>query len=92
MEGIVVSRVSIWKFISCYERRGTLARKEGNGRPTKIPPQVMAVVEEQMNNDDETTAFQLHKILNEKGIAILIWTILRCRKYLGWTFHGSAYC
>jgi len=32
----------------------------------------MAVVEEQMNNDDETTAFQLHKILNEKGIAISI--------------------
>lgn len=91
-ESIVISRVSIWKFIRRYERSGTLARKEGSGRPTKITPQVMALVEEQMNNDDETTAVQLHKILNDKGITISIWTVLRCRKYLGWTFRGSAYC
>ena len=91
-EDIVVSRVSVWKFIARFERSGSLARKEGSGRPTKLTPQVMALVEEQMNNDDETTASQLQKILNEAGIDISLWTILRCRKSLGWTFRGSAYC
>lgn len=92
-EGIIVSRVSIWRFLNRYKRTGTIARKEGSGRPTKVTPQVLATVEEQMNKDDETTALQLHKILNDKlGVAINVRTILRCRKALGWTFRGSAYC
>ena len=91
-EGIIVSRVSIWKFLYRYKRTGTIARKEGSGRPTKVTPQVLATVEEQMNKDDETTALQLHKILNDKGVAINIITILCCRKALGWTFRGSVYC
>lgn len=92
-EGIIVSRVSIWKFLYRYKRTGTIARKEGSGRPTKVTPQVLATVEEQMNKDDETTALQLHKILNDKlGVAINLRTILRCRKALGWTFLGSTYC
>ena len=45
-----------------------------------------------MVHDDETTAFQIHKILSDRGYNISIWTILRCRKELGWTFRGSAYC
>lgn len=91
-EGVNVSRVSVWKFLRLYKRTGCVARREGSGRPTKITPEVMAVVEAQMNENDETTAYQLHRILNEKGIDISIWTILRCRKNLGWTFRGSAYC
>ena len=91
-EGIRISRVSVWKFISRYQQTGCVARKEGSGRRTKMNTQVMALVEEQMNSDDETTAFQLHKLLNERGIVISIWTVLRCRKSLGWTFRGSAYC
>ena len=64
----------------------------GSGRPIKITSEVMRIVNEQMSNDDETMAHQLHKLLNEKGIVISINTILRCHKTLGWTFRGSAYC
>ena len=91
-EGIRVSRVSVWKFLSRCKETGSIRRKEGSGRPTKITQQVMALVEEQMCKDDETTAFQIHKMLNERGIDISIRTIFRCRKSLGWTFRGSAYC
>lgn len=91
-EGITISRVSIWKFISQYKKTGCVARKEGSGRPIKISPEAMALIEEQMNADDETTALQLHKMLNERGIDVSKWTILRCRRSLGWTFRGSAYC
>ena len=45
-----------------------------------------------MRSDDETTAYQLHRMLTEKGYSISLRTILRCRTALGWTFRGSAYC
>lgn len=55
----------------------------GSGGPTKITPQVMAIVEQQMQRDDETTAYQLHQHLQ---------SILRCQASHGWTFRGSTYC
>ena len=45
-----------------------------------------------MQQDDESTATQIHRLLIEKGFKLSIWTILRCRRQLGWTFRGSAYC
>ena len=45
-----------------------------------------------MHKDDETTATQLHELLVNNGISISLRTILRCRKQVGWTFRGSAYC
>ena len=91
-EGISVSRVGIWKFLCHYSRTRCLARREGSGRPTKITSQVKLLVEQQMLADDETTAYQLHQLLTNKGIQISIATILRARNELGWTFRGSAYC
>ena len=91
-EGIVVSRISIWKFLCLYANTLCISRKEGSGRPSKLTPEVMSIVEQQMTVNDETTASQLHKLLVEKGVTISITTILRCRDQLGWTFRGSAYC
>ena len=54
--------------------------------------EVKKIVEQRMLQDDETTAYQLYYMLKEKGITISIWTIFRCRRELGWTFRGSAYC
>ena len=45
-----------------------------------------------MRINDETTAYQLHGMLTEKGYSISFRTILRCRTAFGWTFRGSAYC
>ena len=91
-EGVFVSRVSIWKFLCRYKKTGTIARQEGSGRKTLLTRQIQGVVEEQMQKDDETTAYQLHKILSEKGVNVSSRSILRWRKQLGWTFRGSAYC
>ena len=82
----------IWKFLCHFSRTRCLARREGSGHPTKITRQVKLFVEQQMLSDDETTAYQLHRLLTEKGIRISISTILCARKELGWTFQGSAYC
>ena len=45
-----------------------------------------------MHIDDETTAHQLHRLLQSRGYKISLLTVLRCRRSLGWTFRGSAYC
>lgn len=91
-EDINASRVGIAKFLTRFEQRGSISRASGSGRPSKINNEVMAIVEEKMREDDETTAYQLHRILTSKGYQISCRTILRCRTALGWTFRGSAYC
>ena len=63
--------------------------RPGSGRPSKLTG---AIVDRQMEADDETTATQLHSILCRMGYRISLRTVLRCRTQLGWTFRGSAYC
>ena len=62
------------------------------GRPCKTTQQVKEIVEEQMQKDDETTASELQQILQVNGIHLSHSTILRCRRKLGWTYRGAAYC
>ena len=50
------------------------------------------MIEERMRTDDETTATQLVKMVNAVGYNVSKSTIIRARKILGWTFHGSRYC
>ena len=86
------SRKGISNFLKRYRSTGTIARRPGSGRPTKVTEEVKRVVEEQMRVDDETTAYQLHQLLTSKGYGLSLRTILRCRTALGWTFRGSSYC
>lgn len=69
-EGIKASRRGVLKFIRRYQRSGTIQRLPGSGRISKITEEIKAIVEEQMRADDETTAVQLHKLLNDRGYAI----------------------
>ena len=91
-EGIKVSRKGILKFLSRYRLTDTVCRQPGSGRPSKLTEEMKAIVEHQMQVDDETTAHQLHALLLRKCYNISISTVLRCRSSLGWTFRGSAYC
>ena len=91
-EGMSATRQGIAKLLARYSRTGSLARAEGTGRPAKVSPTFQAVVDKQMRTDDETTAVQLCAILQAKGYALSLSTILRSRSALGWTFRGSSYC
>ena len=66
-EGIQASRRGILKLIKRYEASGTIQRLPGSGRTSKITGEIKEIVEQQMRQDDETTAVQLHKLLNDKG-------------------------
>ena len=91
-ERIYVSRVGVWKFIKRYEQHRTIQRTPGSGRDSKITDEVLRIVNKKMEEDDETTAVQLQKLLTENGYQLSLHTILRSRMKLGWTFRGSAYC
>ena len=58
----------------------------------KVTARVQGLVKQQMEKDDETTAYQLHHMLVENRIKIYLRTILRCHTALGLTYRGSAYC
>ena len=88
-EDLHCSRVGIYNFLKKYEATGSIGRRVGSGRPSKITAEIKEIVEEQMRADDETTAYQLHQLLREKGYSISLRTILRCRTALGWTFRGG---
>ena len=65
-EGIKVSRKGILKFLSHYRLTDTVCRQPGSGRPSKLTEEMKAIVEHQMQVDDETTAHQLHALLLRK--------------------------
>ena len=91
-EGLVATRQGIAKYLRRVEETGNLHRRPGSGRPSKMTPQAMRIVEAQMQRDDETTATQLRALLLSKGYNISLSTVLRSCSSLGWTFRGSAYC
>ena len=91
-EHISCTRVGVAFFLKKFLQTGTITRRLGSGRPSKITTEVKQIVEQQMQLDDETTATQLRQLLVSKGYTISLRTILRCRIALGWTFRGSAYC
>ena len=91
-EGLIVTASSVCRLLKKYQETGTIARRPGSGRPTKLTPEVLQIVESQMQRDDETTAVQLQKILVDSGHPLCLQTILNSCEKLGWTFRGSAYC
>lgn len=91
-KGLAATRQGIKKFFDRYNLTMSLERRPGSGRPSRITEAVKKIVEGQMRCDDETTATQLLVLLNRNGYRFSLATILRCRKTLGWTFRGSAYC
>ena len=90
-EKLRASRWGVTKFLKKFRETGTIGRRIGAGRPSKVTAEVKDIVEQQMHADDETTAIQLHRLLAAKGNTLSRRTILRCRTSLGWTFRGSAY-
>lgn len=82
-EGVQTSVVGIWKFIQCYQKYGTAARQPGSGPPSKVTPEIEAVVEEAMDRDDETTATQLQALLAMQGHSLSLQTIQHSHSRVG---------
>ena len=86
-EGYRVPRQTVWATIKRYKDHGTLCRLPGSGWRFKLMPKVLALIEERMQADDETTATQLVKMVNAAGYEVSKSTIIQARRILGWTFQ-----
>ena len=71
LEEEYATRQGILKFIKKFKSDGTIGRKPGSGRKWKVTAEVKTIVEEQMKKDDETTASQLHALLNARGHCVI---------------------
>ena len=91
-ENLVASRQGIQKFLKRYESSGAISRKEGTGKKSKVTEDIRRLIDEKMEEDDETSGMQLQKMLLQYGHRLSKSTILKCRRELGWTRRGSAYC
>ena len=59
--------VGVAKFIKHFLDTGTIARKPGSGYPSEVTEDIKHnIVMEQMQKDDEMTAYQLHQLLVAK--------------------------
>ena len=54
---MTVSKNEVSKLIQKYVETGSVGRRPGSGRPTKITPAILMIVEDHMQRDNETTAF-----------------------------------
>ena len=92
-EGLHASRQGQAKFFRLYDKTSSTARRPGSGRLSKLTPDVLQIVEEQMQRDDETTTVQLTcmSLLAACHRPLSVSTILLCYQKLGWNFCGSAY-
>ena len=86
MPWFVVRLLIFFLFIFFFATR-LIGGCPGSGRKTKVTPEVLAIVDSKMKEDDETTACQLHALPNSKGYSLSLCTILRSRSLLGWTFR-----
>ena len=91
-EGVDVRAQTVRRFCKRYSASGSIARSTGSGRPTLLSTNVLQLIEEMMQQDDETTSVQIRSYLMQRGIKLSLTTILRGRRSLGWTYRGSAYC
>ena len=89
---IQVSKQGVRQFLKRYKENGTIARKPGSGVVSRLSPAIQRIIEQAMEEDDETTATQLQVKLANYGVYVSLATILRNRRLLGWIYRGSAYC
>ena len=52
----MASRRGIAKFLAKFIELGSVARKPGSGKPSKVTVKFWKIIEEAMRMDDETTA------------------------------------
>ena len=61
-----ISKLQLYlAFYIPFLTKGNVARKSGSGRPSKITAAIKSIVDKRMEEDDETTAYQLYNLLKD---------------------------
>ena len=66
-EGLKVSYSGVEKFLLKFKETGPTSRHSGSGHPSKLDEAIREIIEQQMHEDEETTAVQLSAIFSSRG-------------------------
>ena len=69
-DATIVSKQSIRLFLKHFKERGTIARKPGSCSSMKLSPAILQIIEDAMQQDDETTATQLQAKLASHNVYV----------------------
>ena len=76
-EGYSVTKVGVAKFLCRYKETGSISRKPGTGRASKVTASIRDTIEKQMEKDGETTGKELVRILKAEGVEASVSSVLR---------------
>ena len=84
--GETISRQTIWRWLKHYRtHNGSTSPLPRSGRPAKLTPEVLQLIESAMQDDDETTAQELVAKLQDLDFPVSKRTVLTGHTSLGWT-------
>ena len=93
-ENTSISRQALYNLIKKHRDRGTVADLPRRKRQRKITEQMRAMIEEELNKNDELTSSCIKTLLTEKwlDLQVSVQTIKRVRKEMGWVCTRPHYC
>ena len=90
---IVASRPAVSLFLKRYNATGSLSDRPRKGRGTKLSIPHFNAIDEAMKANDELSALELTRILQELfHVVVSAQTVRRVRRKLGWRWSGTKYC
>ena len=93
-DDIKISRWNVIRFLKRYDERQCLENASKSGCPTAdIDMVTMNFIDSEMEKDDELTAPELTKRVNERfGMKFSTDKVKRLRQKLGWVCMATKYC
>ena len=82
-EDIFVSKRSLCLLLKKYKLHGTILDMPRPVQPGKLSLEHLKIIDSALEQDDETSAVELHGLLHEAGIRVSISTIQRAKRKLG---------
>ena len=82
-DGIKVSRRGVLKFLTVYKVTGTICRQPGSGRPLKVTAEIKAIVEQQMELDDENNSPPAPLPAREKRVCYFFSYYIKVSYFIG---------
>ena len=93
-EDVIVTKRSLYRFIKKFKENGVYTDLQRRARDKKLTPEMLTVINDELEQNDEATARYLRAMLTEKypELEVSISTVKRQRQALGWVNTRPHYC
>ena len=85
-EDVIVTKRSLYRLIKKFKEKGVYTDLQRRARNKKLTPEMLAMINGELEENDEATARHLRAILIERypELEVTISTVKRQRQALGW--------